>query len=117
LFSFLTPPCFLEQFHQVLFFYFHIWIQNTFIIFTLIHSFFMSPCQMVPTLRKDFYYLSILAIISWTICVHWEGNCLCLFIRVAFFLWFALIISKFQNLYYGLWSILSWFLYRLKDRT
>jgi hypothetical protein len=38
--SFILPP-FLEQFQQVSFFYFHIWIQNTSTISTFIHPFLM----------------------------------------------------------------------------
>jgi hypothetical protein len=50
----LPPLSFLEQFQQVLFFYFHLWIQNTFTIFTLISLFLVpTPLPLVPTPGKD----------------------------------------------------------------
>jgi hypothetical protein len=45
---------FLEQFEQVLFFYFYIWIQNTSSIFTLIHS-FLSPSLLLLVLTPGKY--------------------------------------------------------------
>jgi hypothetical protein len=44
------PSPILEQFQQVSFFYFHIWIQNTSILYTLI-PFFLVPTHLplVPT--------------------------------------------------------------------
>jgi hypothetical protein len=52
----LYPP-FLEQFQQVLLFYFHIWIQNASTIFTLIHL-FLLPSPLLLVLLP--FYLPIL---------------------------------------------------------
>jgi hypothetical protein len=53
-FLFLLPPFFLESFQQVSFFYFHIGIQNTTTIFTLIPLFHIPiPLPLVPIPRKD----------------------------------------------------------------
>jgi hypothetical protein len=56
-----SPPShlipFLEQFQQVSFLYFHIWIQNTTTIYTLIPPFLMyTPLPQVPTPVKDLFF-------------------------------------------------------------
>jgi hypothetical protein len=49
---------FLEQFQQISFFYFRVWIQNASTIFTLIPTFLVpTHLPMVPTLRKDLFFL------------------------------------------------------------
>jgi hypothetical protein len=54
----LSPlPPFLEQFQQVSFFHFHIWVQNIFTIFTLLHPFLISsPIPLAPTPTCLFYF-------------------------------------------------------------
>jgi hypothetical protein len=55
--SLILPLPLLEQFQQVSFFYFHIWIQNTSTTYTLIPPFLVpTHLPQAPTPRKDLFF-------------------------------------------------------------
>jgi hypothetical protein len=59
------PPCLLlEQFQQVSFFYFHIWIQNTSTIFTLINSFLVPTHWHLPVEKTYFSLLPFILLVQ-----------------------------------------------------
>jgi hypothetical protein len=58
---------------------------------------------------------SLICLSCWAIWIYWGSHCLCLYVPVYPLLFFALI-SKFQVIYSGPSSTVSWYLYRVKDR-